>query len=438
MNRLEFKIDDWIAGDNPDPRCAGTSAEFVLLVNDVPATRLYDSWSRTVTDRARLPLYPIAEWLAINWWRLHAEAPFEVGSRPPANWRMSHDLPGIGGGLVWPRVRFASDDVHVFVSARALRNAPWEPVRHLNDIPPTPIMPNDFDYAASKLISSVLARLDALGTPAEPLATIWKDVCQEQADPELIEWRLCEARLGYDPDQAPPSLMSQLAGLFSRAGQKAAFEIVPLFGEGKPTNIEGLEVLASAPGLNVHPILGQPPSLHGEPWEKGRTLAKGVRQLLGINSGPIGDADLLSFLGTTSKNFGDVPPFGGALSLGVRSTQENKITLHFRKRNRPGLRFEAARFLAEILTADGYDIWLPQTNRGTARQKLQRAFAAEFLMPIEEAVEQMEDNYTLERFEDVGDRYGVSSLAVRSHLANNGYLNPDDVSASAPFNHHLE
>lgn len=47
---------------------------------------------------------------------------------------LSHDLTAIGGGFMWPRLRFASDDAPIQVSSRAVRNAPWEPVRHLNDI----------------------------------------------------------------------------------------------------------------------------------------------------------------------------------------------------------------------------------------------------------------------------------------------------------------
>src|ERR1700735_5121718 len=108
MSILRLDI-DWVQAEDIDPRRANTAAEVTLLINDVPATRLYDAWSKTVTDRARLPLYPLAEWFAVNWWLLHGEAPFEAGGRPPAKWCVSHDLGGIGSGFIWPRVRISSD-----------------------------------------------------------------------------------------------------------------------------------------------------------------------------------------------------------------------------------------------------------------------------------------------------------------------------------------
>lgn len=430
MNRLEFRIDDWIPGDDPDPRRAETSAEFVLLVNDVSMTKLYDSWSRTVTDRARLPLYPLAEWLAVNWWRIHTEAPFEAGGLPPAQWRLSHDLTGIGGGLVWPQVRFASDDVSIQVSARAFPSAPWEPVRYINDVPPTAIAPDEFDRASDAFIGNVLARLETLGVSAEPLTTIWEDVRTERADKDLSEWRLWEARLGYDPDQAPERLMEQLAGLFDRAGRKAAAEVVPLMGADKLMTLKRIESLARAPGMDiVHAGIRYSPSQQGPPWEIGRAFAHEIRKSIPAATGPLDDSVLLDLLGAPANAFERLAPMGGPLSLGVRSADERKATLHFRKRNRPGMRFEAARFLAEALTADADDLWLPLTDRGTARQKMQRAFAAEFLTPINEIHDLIGDEYTIERFEEVGDRYGVSALAVRSHLANHGFLSPEDVTA---------
>ena len=97
MSKLKFEV-EWSQSNDSDPRLANTAAELVLLINDVPASRLLDIWSKTVTDRGRLPMYPLAEWFAVNWWRLHAEAPFESGAPPPAVWRMAHDLGAVGGG----------------------------------------------------------------------------------------------------------------------------------------------------------------------------------------------------------------------------------------------------------------------------------------------------------------------------------------------------
>jgi hypothetical protein len=430
MSSIEFRIDDWIQAEDPDPRRAATSAEFVILVDDIPITRLFDTWSRTVTDRARLPLYPLAEWLAGNWWRLHAEAPYEGGGPPPAQWRLSHDLPAIGGGLIWPRVRFASDDWTIQISARAIRNAPWEPIRHLNDLSARGIEVKDFDHVVDDVIGTVLRRLKDLNVAAEPLATIWADVLAEREDPEVSEWRRWEARLGYDPDEAPERLMKQVAELFGRAGKSATSEIAPLLSANTSAILSQINALAGAPGLEAALPSRKADGCLSEnvtPWDFARDMARNVRAEIGQTSGPLTDRTLEQLLGVPKDSLDLQVPPNRLIGLGVRSSDEGKAILHFRKRNAHGVRFEAARFVAESISAPAEDSLLPLNDRETARQKIQRAFAAELLAPIDEISEQIGDSSTSEHFEDLADRYGVSPLAIRSHLANHGVLSHEAV-----------
>lgn len=433
MSRFRFSIEDWVQGDDSDPRRANTCAEFTLFIDDIPATRLLDNWSRTVTDKARLPLYPMAEWFAANWWRLHVEAPYESGGRPPVEWRLSHDLPAIAGGYIWPRIRFASDDLSIQISARAIRGAPWEPVRHINDVLPARAVPTeDFDAAIEELIGVVLSRLNDLGVSAEPLATIWANVLEERRDSELSDWRSWEARLGCDPDEAPEALMGQLDRLFSKAGKAAAAEVAPLLAPHKSSMLRKFEALAVAPGLEAHlphAAAGFQLTSDDTPWNAGRELARGLRAEFGQPDGPLSNETLNDLLGTKRNAFDDFSNVEAPLGLAVRFPNQGKSVLHFRKRNLPGRRFEAARFIGDSLSASASDLWLPLTDRATARQKLQRAFAAELLAPIDDISDQVRDARTSEQFEDLGERYGVSPLAIRSHLANHGLLSPDEVTA---------
>jgi len=75
-----------------------------------------------------------------------------------------------------------------------------------------------------------------------------------------------------------------------------------------------------------------------------------------------------------------------------------------------------------MLAAPAEDHWLPTTDTATARQKLQRAFAAEFLCPITTLQEYLNGDLSEEAIEDAGEHFEVSSVMVRSHLANNGLL----------------
>jgi Zn-dependent peptidase ImmA (M78 family) len=108
--------------------------------------------------------------------------------------------------------------------------------------------------------------------------------------------------------------------------------------------------------------------------------------------------------------------------LAVRTEADNNLRFVFRKARKDARRFEAARFLGDFLMASPDDRWLPLTDTKTARQKMQRAFAAEFLMPIEELVGFMGNDFSNERMESAAEEFQVSSLAVRSHLANSNHI----------------
>jgi hypothetical protein len=64
------------------------------------------------------------------------------------------------------------------------------------------------------------------------------------------------------------------------------------------------------------------------------------------------------------------------------------------------------------------DPWLPATDAATGRQKLQRAFAAEFLCPIAGLARIVGDDTSEDAIEEAAGRYGVSVLTAWNHLQN--------------------
>ena len=73
----------------------------------------------------------------------------------------------------------------------------------------------------------------------------------------------------------------------------------------------------------------------------------------------------------------------------------------------------------------------PATNAATYRQKMQRAFAAELLCPIESLLGSLDD-LSYEAQQQAAERFKVSPLAVESQLTNNGYLHhPRDLDVAA-------
>lgn len=116
-----FSIDyEWLSSENGDGDSANRStlAELTINVGQWCVTEVEDTFAKTVRSSARLSALKLAEWFAINWWRLLWE--------PQANtysWRSSHKVGNAGGGY-GPDLSFSelrrylgdemptSDDVH--------------------------------------------------------------------------------------------------------------------------------------------------------------------------------------------------------------------------------------------------------------------------------------------------------------------------------------
>ena len=96
------------------------------------------------------------------------------------------------------------------------------------------------------------------------------------------------------------------------------------------------------------------------------------------------------------------------------------------RKNHPlAKRFELARFLGDhLLAGQTNEQWLASTDLSTARQKYQRAFAAEFLCPIAALQEFLQDDYSEDTIEEAGQHFQVSNKIVDSLLVNNGLVPP--------------
>lgn len=94
-----------------------------------------------------------------------------------------------------------------------------------------------------------------------------------------------------------------------------------------------------------------------------------------------------------------------------------------RRHSPAGKRFELARFLGEYLRSSTRETcWLASTDLGTSRQKYQRAFAAEFLSPIDGLTSFLDGDFSSYAIEEAAEEFDVSEQTVTSLLLNNGYI----------------
>ena len=434
--KLEFSVDNWLAGNVGQDAERMTRANLLISIGDKVATLVYDEEAKSVRNRIRVPAYHLAYWLAFGWWRLNFEP--SAGSDKSLDWRMSHEMPAIGHGCVWPAISFVPDGERVHIFVRQTEAAPTEPIRYIEEFVES-VSAKAFEVGIRSFIELVIKRLNAVGLRDTELHHLWRDVSDECQNQDDFAYRSLEAALGYDPDDAPTEVIAQLRGLRALAGLGAIKEIASACGGDDPSAaLDRIIDFSTRPGVKATVQVGQPLKGRNEvreyeellPWQRGKMLAEAARSAWLAGKGRVTDDDLSALL-TISPDIlqhqadvsNDLP-----LGLAVRDSQyEAQVKLLFRKRNRPARRFEAARFLGSTITPNLTDAWLPSTDAKTAVQKTQRAFAAEFLCPIDQLRDYLGvGKISEDKVEDAASFFGVSPMAVVSHLKNHGDIPYDD------------
>lgn len=431
----DFSIDcRWKPALYEIPEVRETSAMLKIILGSKVVTQNKDIWSQTVSDEARLSSYPLALWFASSWWRLLWE-PLPVSSTPNHSWRMAHELAASGQGYVWPRMLFASDGELIQIWAVKSKPDSVAAVRYLVDANHI-IQSAEFERVLDEFINHVIARLDTAGIQNTPLHDVWREVTEERRDDGIAAYRRLEAMLGFDPDECPEHLHDQLSGLIPQIGDHAVAEIAPVCASPQPDEkLRNIIEFAKSEGLEARvDIPDQGISEETVPWRRGRNLARKVRAWMGLESDLLDNRQLYELLGLSEKQALNAPTHSHPpLGMSIRHNKKSKILLskhHTYDQNR---RFELSRHLADHLIADKNDVWLPVARTKTARQKIQRAFAAELLCPIQALEAYLDGNFSMDAVEDASEHFGVSYRAAQTQLVNNGLLSPTILSEDGFF-----
>ncbi len=302
------------------------------------------------------------------------------------------------------------------------------------------ITPNAFEKGVDAFIESVVDRLRAREVAGSELESLWTEVREERAGDSLSLFRRYEAQLGFDPDAGPEGLIQCMQNLANVAGSEAVGEIAAACaGNNAESVFTAVEEMVQEKGVpfqlpselndwedrvDMHPS----PTA---PWEQGWWLAKYSRSVLKLDHKPLQDAELSDILSMPGNVFQQAD--GGSdkpLGVALRNNDPARMLAFFKKHSgrfmRPSRRFESARFVADCLLAGGNDLWLPSTDAKTGRQKMQRAFAAEFLCPVEAIREYIAEDFSEEKIGEASDYFGVSPWTIENHLVNTGYLAHDE------------
>ena len=434
----EFKIEvlGWLTGDAGDAEVRATNAEIAILVNSECATEIEDRRALSVRKTIRASAYILAYWLASNWWRLRWEPDNQAVSMGPESldWQMTHQLASSGGGYVWPSVKIAGDGNQMLVSCQSRGNEGDEsisPVRYLNSFEER-ISASSFELGVGAFVELVLARLDAIRVRKTALHDLWSDIRAERKKKPMEIKRKLEAMLGVDPDEQNKVIEGLLKKWQPRVGRLALEEIAAA--SGSPSIESVLESSDKfAQSVNTFSTIANYAEIKssladkgplGEcvPWRLGKEAAYAIRDVWGLGRGPVNNVAISERLGLEEAVLSETHS-SAPLAIGVRGSRDDQLKLLLKSSNRNSRRFEAARLFGDHLVIDTQDAWKPATHSLTARQKFQRAFAAEFLCPSEE----LRDRYGQgalnvddldDRSYEISREYEVSQQLVFQHFEN--------------------
>ena len=364
--------------------------------------------------------YALGEWLAWNWWRLQWEP-----RTSSSEWWRAHNLTAIGEVYAWPSLTIFSDGVRAVLIGKASVRADAKPFRYMGS-PACIVSRAQLQSAIDDFQGQLLARLRDSGIASNNLLTLWSDVLAERADPETAKRRKLEALLGRDPDAFAADDLETLVRDEAMLGESAVEELAA---ETGPANqmytADALTSLAQAFGQDTRP--GDAVRLHDKAdltfradvpaWVIGSRAAQRLRAQEKLGDGRINDAALARMAGVSELALAAEKAGTGPLSFSLdSSTTAGRVV--FRSRWKPGRRFDVARLVGDRAVVGGHDRLRAATRAGTYRQKMQRAFAAEFLSPFEAVEAFLGGDYSAEAQEDAARNFDVSERTIRTLLVN--------------------
>lgn len=428
MSQLAFHIEPWIASSVVDPLERETLAPLTIRAGAgaVAVTEVYDYSAKTVREHINVPLYPLARWLVVNWWRLRWEASPPSASRS-ADWLEAHSMVAISGDTPWPPLAFSGDGESIQLSMLAEPSSDVATLRYTQSLN-VEIPAVDFEAAVDELIDAVITRTGARHIGEQAFNELVTELRNERSNPEQAWICRQQAMAGLDPGSAPPEWLVEVEKLRKTAGSSAGNELlatIPIVQGGLATVRECLDAIAQSNALIDLRAL---PSLGVEstqlPWQRGAALAQALRQHMGIQSGRLEQGVLNQLIGVELplpiRGTGNARAIEGGFRNGING---GKTSVLVGGRHLATQRFFIARLIAAALMSNSEQHLLPVTKAMTAFQKAERSFAQELLCPWLDLKAYVDEHGTDDdALVDAAEHFEVSEYVVRNTLVNKGYL----------------
>lgn len=425
MSEISFDFEWLDPGGAQAEELRATWASLTIRVADLPLTGMLDLRNRSYRTHVFLPLFPLAEWIANNWWFVSEEVgkPETVAT---TEFDRRHNIRWAREGFALPSLRFVSVGEQIELQ--------WQPldvhdagVRFIN-VGQTSVAAGKVLAALSQFVEAVVTRLDDHGIHETSLHAEWKAI--QEAD--HAERRFCAAagRLGVDPyaldddvtdailaceGQIIPELLADFLSLASL--DELAKQAESLANATRAISDDRDDLDALSPVRNLAPTLRQ----NVNPWQTGYEYARELRRGLNANGWKSRSLDeLAAHLGIVELDRCLLPATGNCRFLDALAgeNQQHKPKFLIEKRHESSRQFAFCRAMFEHLTRPTGSFALVSGLR-TDRQKMNRAFAAEFLVPHDQlAADISAAAIGDEEISDLADAYGVSEMVIRHQVEN--------------------
>ena len=408
---------DWLSGGvNAALEERASLADWQLFIGSQNVCLHLDG--NVCVDHITSPLYAIAEGLAHDWWKLFGGRDDYVSF---VNYRMGFAVPDV-------RMHFDGAAFEVSALQKTYRNPD---VRFWTG--PSEVMARgDAELALTNFIQAVVAKLNEDGVEGTSAQLRWARVQASRADAE--EASFCEAAGALKLD--PYNVGEQQAGVIERAASvfsgESLLEFLSGIGCGNferaSTILDWVSHVEDRPGyLSRLPHLRDlvrraerdPAAL--EVWPAyclGYRKARAARGLLDMPSREKvrSYTDLATRLG--APKFRLAQNVDGVAAL--RTDQADGIHVHLRSQGKPsaariGHAFAFSRALGDAICFPQEGRAIINELRDAYRQAAGRAFAAEFLAPVEEVVALRMQGYD---HVSIASDFGVGATLIERQLEN--------------------
>ena len=390
-------------------------ADLRIDIDAVNVCRYREGNDQNTIEDLSVSVYPLAEGIAMDWWRI-------FGGRD--EW---YYLKGYRGGYAIPDVRLRFDGDVFDVECRPYRYA--NPPVFFPEDRRERLQRADVENALKDLLTSVLGQIESSNAPESGFRVQWNAVWTSLQNPEEVSFCEAAGALGLDPYDMPGDLaafIEESAELF--IGE----QLIEFLGGLRDASVRSgiLDwVRKSARRPQYKSLLPAVKdarkaatafaSTSGRPWARGYRCARASRRALNMRQN-----ERLRSVSALAKRL-EAPHFSTVASVpGIAAlvqTGGNGTCIHLgRAQSRSkiaqaGNLFAFARAIGDAVANPAAERSVVNDLHQASRQACGRAFAAEFLAPVDEIESMLKDGRDITM---IADEFGVAAEVVDRQIQN--------------------